>query len=102
MAAFTTTGDLLTRYRTGGSANGTGLSDPTLDSMIDRQSTLVKDEPARRRALLDIQRKVIELAAVIPTAAPIAETLVHANLKGWSVPTLVWEHAQMQDVWIDQ
>src|SRR5262249_50771771 len=101
MAFTSTTSDLLLRYHTGGSQNGPGLSDPQLDSMIEKQATLFKDEGARKQLLMDIQRKVIELSSYITLATGIGLSLNWPFLRNYSVPTSVWEFDHPEDMWVD-
>lgn len=104
MGLATTTGELLARHKSGGSQTfGHGLSDPLLDEWIDKQATLVQpeDETDRRTILLDIQRRVIELAAMIPIQFPITTGITQSFVRGYSIPTLVWAYEQWDDIWLD-
>ena len=98
----TTTSELLAHYRTGGSqAAGHAFSDPVLDEMIDKQSTFVTDEPARRSILLDIQRRILDQAAVIPICFNTRLAAKWNFLKDHTFPTLIWAYEQHDDMWLD-
>jgi peptide/nickel transport system substrate-binding protein len=59
-AAGSTDSALLGRYHSKGSGNVTGINDPTLDGMIERQATLGRNPDARKALLLDIQRRILD------------------------------------------
>jgi peptide/nickel transport system substrate-binding protein len=56
-------GALYRRYYTKGTENYAGYSNPELDKLIDQQAVIVKDVDARKRLLLDVQRKNISESA---------------------------------------
>lgn len=51
--------DLGSRFRTGGSRNGSHISDKTLDDLIDRQAATL-DANERRKLLSEVQRYVLD------------------------------------------
>jgi peptide/nickel transport system substrate-binding protein len=51
--------DLGSRFRTGGSRNGSHISDKTLDDLIEKQATTL-DANERRKVLTDLQRYVLD------------------------------------------
>jgi peptide/nickel transport system substrate-binding protein len=62
--------DLRAKHHSKGTLLTTTLSDPELDALIERQSTLGKDAAARTKVLQDIQRKILGLYGFIPLAGP--------------------------------
>jgi peptide/nickel transport system substrate-binding protein len=52
--------DLYQRYYSTGSRNPTKTRDKTLDDMIDRQAVMSRDPEGRKRALLEIQRYLLD------------------------------------------
>jgi peptide/nickel transport system substrate-binding protein len=65
LPATSTTGDLRQRLHSTGTRNASKTKDPRLDEMIDRQATLIRDPAARRNALHELQRYVVEQNYVI-------------------------------------
>jgi peptide/nickel transport system substrate-binding protein len=53
--------ELFSRHHSKGPQFSTGISDPELDAMIDRQATLARDPQGRAKLIQDIQRKIIAL-----------------------------------------
>jgi peptide/nickel transport system substrate-binding protein len=58
------TADLRKRYYTGGSINSYGYDDPEMNRLIDQQA-VQRDVDARKKMLLDIERKVVNDAIVL-------------------------------------
>src|SRR5581483_9108075 len=59
--------DLRIRFHSGGSRNASKINDPKLDDMIDKQSAMVRDPAARKQALMDLQRYILDQGYIIPT-----------------------------------
>jgi ABC-type transport system substrate-binding protein len=57
---------LFAQDRSGGPQNQYGLKDNQLDDLIDRQATLSRDPEGRKRLLLDIQRRILDLGYRLP------------------------------------
>jgi peptide/nickel transport system substrate-binding protein len=55
---------LLGKFHSKGSRNLTKLNDPKLDQMIERQTTLGRSPEDRKKALLDVQRYILDQAYV--------------------------------------
>src|SRR5262249_24324145 len=51
---------LFSKYHSTGSANPSKISDPKLDQMIEKQTTLGRNPDERKKLLLDIQRYIID------------------------------------------
>jgi peptide/nickel transport system substrate-binding protein len=98
-AYASTNGDLNARWRTGGSQNGAGLSDPDLDAMIDKQATLVKDEAGRRSLLLDIQRKVAQDASYIQNLGYVTPSVNWPNLHNYIIGN-TFESGIWEQMWL--
>ena len=89
---------LSTTYRTGGSLNFMGLSDPTLDAMTDKQRTIF-DEKQRKAAVKEIMLYMIDHG---PTTIPINHfALVGIQPKVQNAaPDGVVNGRQYQSVWL--
>lgn len=86
--------------RTGGAGNKTGLSDPVLDDLIDRQAAAL-DEKERKNIVQQIQRRIYDNHYVLPSVDPLGYTVwqpwVHnfAITRGNQVypsytPSIIW------------
>jgi peptide/nickel transport system substrate-binding protein len=62
LAGSSANADLYQRYYSGGSRNPTKTKDPQLDRMIDAQAVMARDPDGRKKALLDIQRYLLDQA----------------------------------------
>src|SRR5207237_297398 len=97
------TADLLARWHTGGSINGSQLSDPQLDQMIDAQAAEM--DPAKRiEALKQIQRRIIEIASVIPLAVSTKYGLSYPTLKNYTTACTgvdYYEYWNYQSCWFE-
>src|SRR5439155_5489306 len=51
---------LFSKYHSTGSRNVTKVNDPKLDTMVEKQTTLVRDPDGRKKLLLDIQRYILD------------------------------------------
>jgi ABC-type transport system substrate-binding protein len=58
--------DLRLRYFTKGNRNASKISDPKLDDMITKQSVMARDPEGRKKALMDIQRYLMDQGYLIP------------------------------------
>lgn len=87
-------------YKTGGDVNGGKLSDRQLDDMIERQASMVTDPEGRKRLLLDIQRRIIELAAIIPLYGNTEEAAIWPSLKNY-FNSRGRDYARWEKAWLD-
>jgi peptide/nickel transport system substrate-binding protein len=59
---FTANGNLLNTMHSTGGRNASAINDPKLDAMIEQQAAMSRDPAARKKALQEIQRYVINSA----------------------------------------
>jgi peptide/nickel transport system substrate-binding protein len=78
------TTELLNWHHSKGPTSTTKISDPQLDAMIERQSTLVRDPAGRAKLLQDIQRKILDLRATIPVATQDTINVNWPYVKDWN------------------
>jgi peptide/nickel transport system substrate-binding protein len=96
-------GWLNTQYKTGGGQNYAKYSDPEMDKMIDQQAPLAKDPEARKKILLDIQRKVINDAAYIQLLLYDLPMVHVAEMRGMYSPNLPNYHNVLwAGLWLDK
>jgi peptide/nickel transport system substrate-binding protein len=94
---------LFRAFHTGGGQNGSKMNDPQLDQLIEQQATLIKDTEMRKKLLQDIQRRLIELAAVAPLAMGVTQTLVWPFVKNFSFGSAaVNEYSRFDTMWLDK
>jgi peptide/nickel transport system substrate-binding protein len=96
--------DLLSKYVGGGARNGAGLDDPTLNDMIRKQATLVRDPDGRKKLLQDIQRRIIDLAVYQNTGGASATAYAYwgyvKNVRAANQPTN--EQDFVRWLWLDK
>jgi peptide/nickel transport system substrate-binding protein len=99
-----TDASLLGRYHSRGSGNTTGIKDPKLDQMIEKQTTLGRSPDERKKLLQDIQRYILDQAYVhfIQTnEAPIVlQPYVRDYFGGFGA--LNFEIDRLVHVWLDK
>jgi len=88
-------------YKTGGSQNGGRLSDRQLDDLIEKQAAMVDDPEGRKRVLQDIQRRVIELAVVLPIYASNNEAAIWPVLQGYVHTPSGGDYSRWETAWLD-
>src|SRR5262249_24289902 len=77
--------DLAPRFRTGGARNMSKLSDAQLDMLIDAQQVEVRDQEKRKQLYMQIQRRIIELAALIPLQGSVSGEAVWPFVKNYAL-----------------
>lgn len=87
-------------YKTGGAQNGGKLSDAQLDEWIEKQAIMVGDREGRKRVLQDIQRRVIELAVIVPIYSYNEEAVIWPTVKGY-FNTRGVDHSVWERVWLE-
>jgi peptide/nickel transport system substrate-binding protein len=85
-------------YRTGGSQNFTGFSDPRVDAMIDQQRTIF-DETQRKAAVKDIIRYMIDHGPNTITATRYFLNAVSPKVQGFQ-PEYYLNGRLYQSVWL--
>jgi ABC-type transport system substrate-binding protein len=96
-------GVLGAQYRSGGSQNYIKYSDPELDKLIDQQAVMAKDPEGRKKAVLEIQRKLLNDLPYIPLLQYPASYAHLPEIKGYYPQTgggfhnLLWT-----TVWLDK
>lgn len=86
-----------------GTSNYAGYSNPDVDKLIDQQFVLSRDPDARKKILLDIQRKIINDAAYINLHEYQQPTMARPELKNFTPPTGTNSHNLFwSTVWIDK
>jgi peptide/nickel transport system substrate-binding protein len=78
-----TNGDLYARYYAGGSLNPHGYDDPELNKLIDQQAALARDAEARKKVLLDIQRKVVDDTILVNLMVRQVASLTQPEVMDW-------------------
>jgi ABC-type transport system substrate-binding protein len=76
--------EVRSRIHSKGALFTTGLVDPELDAMIDRQATMVKDPQGRGRIIQDINRRIIQDAALVQLVQGGGVTLRHKYVQNYN------------------
>jgi peptide/nickel transport system substrate-binding protein len=98
----TANGDLVSRHRTGGGRNHFGYSDPKLDDQIDKQAVLTKDPDGRKKALLDIQRAIVNSAHLIMLQTSKGIELTWDHVKNYDPMTTGADLMPTALLWLDK
>jgi peptide/nickel transport system substrate-binding protein len=83
-----------------GPLNVAGVEDPTLDQMIDKQTTLGRDPEARRKMVLDIQRRVIDQGYPRAIYAREAPTTLQPYVRDYVAHTVEYDRFVLS--WLDK
>src|SRR5262249_33662777 len=90
-----TNADLLGIHHSTRGRNASKVKDPKLDQMIEQQAALVKDPDARKKALLEIQRYILNSAhqlAILGTVPP--------SLRWKQVQDYFLESSNLEETWM--
>lgn len=88
-------------FRTGGARNNAKYSNPAMDKLIDEQGA-ISDPEQRKKAVLDLQYKLIEDAGVIPLTNGTNFTAVQPWLKNFTGHTSLFNgYWKYWNSWID-
>ncbi|MDO8530712.1 MAG: ABC transporter substrate-binding protein [Dehalococcoidia bacterium] len=92
---------LLSVWTTGDEGNYTGLSDPKVDELYQKQGLIV--DPVERKKVVDqLQERLWEMAPAIPVYQSM---YIHATLpevRGWTHPGIVGDNFWYERLWIAQ
>src|SRR5262249_36631591 len=77
------TADLRIRFTPQGSRNPGKVNDPKLVDLIEKQATLARDPAARKNALMDIQRYLLDQGYAIPIWGSAQVTGQWPWVKNW-------------------
>jgi peptide/nickel transport system substrate-binding protein len=96
----TTNSDLYVRFYGGAATNGTRTNDPRLNQLIDQQA--VELDPAKRKPLvLEVQRRMIEVATMNRLFGSENHQLTWPFVKNLGGSPVVGENSQWEYVWLD-
>jgi peptide/nickel transport system substrate-binding protein len=96
------TGDLVVRFKSDGTLNMVQTSDPDLDRLITQQQG-ERDQAARKRLWLDIQRKILGLYGFIPVGTVGVAVLQWNFLKNhWPPIGSQFVDNEYTEVWIQK
>jgi ABC-type transport system substrate-binding protein len=91
---------LFSYFHSKSTSNGEHLSDPTLDSMIDKQRTLVNEEE-RVKAVHDIQRYLAEQLYVPSTVGSYRYEFIQPRVRNYSYSNELGKHTEMYaKIWL--
>jgi peptide/nickel transport system substrate-binding protein len=92
------------QYHSKGSRNITKVNDPKLDQMIERQSTLGRNPDERKKALLEIQRYILDQAYLHQIQSFESPTVVQPYLRDYfpGFGSLQTEPDKWSIVWLDK
>lgn len=88
-------------FRTGGARNNGKYSNPALDKLIDEQTAVLEPEK-RKKAVIELQYKLLEDAGAIPTIYGANFTAVQPWLKNFTFHTSLFNgYWKYWNTWID-
>jgi ABC-type transport system substrate-binding protein len=94
--------DLLARFHSKGSRNSVKLNDPKLDALIERQAGMSKDTEGRERVAQDIQRAIVDGAAVLSLTSPETLYEIWSFVKDFSPSQGIFEYDYLTYLWLDR
>jgi ABC-type transport system substrate-binding protein len=92
--------DLTDRFYSTGPRNTSGYKDPQLDRMIDAQFGL-RDEAARKKALIDLQRYILDKAFWFHILTSQTDLMMHSYVRDYN-QSGVTEPERFALVWLDK
>jgi peptide/nickel transport system substrate-binding protein len=92
---------ILRRYTTGDPQNWGRFSDPVLDDLYSRQARAL-DPAERRKAVFEIQRRVLDNAYYLPGLWWTRRVVHWAKVKNYVAPPNHYSNQKLQDVWLSE
>jgi peptide/nickel transport system substrate-binding protein len=89
----------LGRYVTGSTQNWGRFSDPRVDDLVSRQARSL-DSGERKKAIMDLQKIVLENAYYMPGLWWTRNVVHWAKLKNYVAPPSHYTNQKLQDVWL--
>src|SRR5882762_9815059 len=91
----------LRRYTTGDAQNWGRFSDPGIDDLFSRQ-TRALDHGERRKAILQLQKSVLEHAYYMPGLWWTRNVVHWTKVKNYVAPPNHYSNQKLQDVWLSE
>jgi len=91
----------LERYTTGDANNWGRFSDPVIDDLFSRQSRTL-DPADRKRAILQLQKRVLEHAYYMPGLWWSRNVVHWAKVKNYVAPPNHYANQKLQDIWLSE